>query len=428
MSNMDSSVYTPGAGHLPPVLAGRDDLLHAMTVRLNDVASVGRTRSEDVVFTGIRGVGKTALLTAYSAAAADQGFEVISHQAVTGQAGLVESVLARADLRIDQGVGAWARARRALDRIAGISLGAAGVSAGVNLHQREPATRRVYPEALAEALATLADEVRRESPAGGVLVTVDEMQVAAKTDLPLLAATLHRLNVDHPRAAVAFSGTGLPHVPTVLREAGVTHPDRLFLIEELAPVLPPTEARYAVIEPARRAGVSWSTAAADLIVTLTNGYPAHLQLFADEAWRAAPGPNAIAVRDVETGARRAGDRLVRQSLGPRLNELPARQLEYLTAIALHGGHASTRQIADTLGRQQRDLSWIREDLLRAGDIYTPRRGQVVMSVPAFAPFLLAHYDEAREAADTGLLPLNTMQSRATSSETMRLPQSNSNLE
>ncbi|WP_052688862.1 transposase [Williamsia herbipolensis] len=38
---MESSVYTPGAGHLPPVLAGRDDLLHAMTVRLNDVASVG---------------------------------------------------------------------------------------------------------------------------------------------------------------------------------------------------------------------------------------------------------------------------------------------------------------------------------------------------------------------------------------------------
>lgn len=409
-------MYTPGAGHLPPVLAGRDDLLHAMTVRLNDVASVGRTRSEDVVFTGVRGVGKTAMLTAYSAVARDQGFEVISYQAVTGQSGLVESVLARAALRIDQEVGAWKRARRALDRISGISLGIAGVSAGVNVHDRDTAPRRVHPEALAEALATLAEEVRRDSPAGGVLITVDEMQVAAKSDLPLLAATLHRLNVDHPRAAVAFAGTGLPHVPTVLREAGVTHPDRLFLIEELAPVLPPTEARYAIIEPARRAGVSWSTDAADLLVALTNGYPAHLQLFADEAWRAAAGPTAITVDDVQTGARRAGDRLVRQSLGPRLGELPPRQLEYLTAIALHGGSASTRTVAETLGRQQRELSWIRDELLRAGDIYAPSRGRVVMSVPAFAPFLLAHYNDATESSDTPLLTIEAMQTNATPDE------------
>ena len=406
-------MYTPGAGHLPPVLAGRDDLLHAMAVRLNDVANVGRTRSEDVVFTGVRGVGKTAMLTAYSAAAADRGFEVISYQAVTGQSGLVESVLARAALRIDQEAGAWTRARRALDRISGVSLGVAGLNAGINVHEPSTSARRVHPEALAEALATLAIEVRRDAPAGGVLITVDEMQVAAKSDLPLLAATLHRLNVEHPQAAVAFAGTGLPHVPTVLREAGVTHPDRLFLIEELAPVLPPTEARYAIIEPARRAGVVWSPEAADRLVELTNGYPAHLQLFADEAWHAAPGPSVITIDDVNTGARRAGARLVRQSLGPRINELPPRQLEYLTALALHGGAATTRVIAETLGRQQRELSWIRDELLRAGDIYAPTRGRVVMSVPAFAPFLLAHYDDARETTDTPLLELRTMRTNAT---------------
>jgi len=406
---MDNSVYTPGAGHLPPVLAGRDDLLHSMTVRLNDVATVGRRRSEDVIFTGIRGVGKTAMLTAYSSAAEQRGFEVIGHQAVAGQAGLVESVLARAALRIEQGAGAWTRARRALERVSGLTIGAAGVSAGLTLHDRPPTPQQVYPEALAEALATLADEVRRDSPAGGVLITVDEMQVAAAKDLPLLAATLHRLNVDHPRAAVAFAGTGLPHVPTVLREVGVTHPDRLFLIEELAPTLSLTEALYAIIEPGRQAGVLWNPEAADLLVRLTNGYPAHLQLFADEAWRAAPGPASIQQADVEAGARRASDRLVRQSLGPRLNELPARQLEYLTALAVHGGRANTKAIAAALGRQQKDLSWIREDLLRSGDIYSPTRGQVVMSVPAFAPYLLANYDQAREATDTDLMPLVEMQ-------------------
>lgn len=406
---MDGSVYTPGAGHVPPVLAGRDDLLHSMTVRLNEVTTIGRRRSEDVVFTGVRGVGKTAMLTAYTAAAERQGFEVIGHQAVTGQSGLIESVLMRAALRIEQGSGAWARARRALERVAGVSIGAAGVNAGVTLHKARPASAQVYPEALADALAELADEVRRDCPAAGVLITVDELQVAAAKDLPLLAATLHRLNVEHPQAAVTFAGTGLPHVPTVLREAGVTHPDRLFLIEELAPTLEPTEALYAIIEPARQAGVTWAPDAAELLVRLTNGYPAHLQLFADEAWRAASGPASIQLTDVEAGAQRASARLVRQSLGPRLNELPGRQLEYLTAIALHGGRATTKAIAATLGRQQKELSWVRDDLLRAGDIYSPSRGQVVMSVPAFAPFLLTNYERARNATDTDLMPLAEMQ-------------------
>jgi hypothetical protein len=55
------------------------------------------------------------------------------------------------------------------------------------------------------------------------------------------------------------------------------------------------------------------------------------------------------------------------------------------------------------------LPWVREDLLRAGDIYSPARGHVVMSVPAFAPFLLANYEQARDAADTDLMPLADMQ-------------------
>jgi hypothetical protein len=307
--------------------------------------------------------------------------------------------------RIDQGAGAWTRAKRALDRIAGVSLGIAGVSAGVHLRDGEQLPRPVHPEALADALATLAHEVRHESPSGGVLITVDEMQVATARDLPLLAATLHRLNVDHSTAAVAFAGTGLPHLPTVLREAGVTHPDRLFLIEELPPALEPAEALYAIIEPARRAGVSWAPAAADLLARLTNGYPAHLQLFADETWRATGRP-PIEVGDVEAGARRAGDQLVRQTLGPRLNELPARQLEYLVAVAVNEGRATTKLVAQMLGRTQKELSWIRDDLIRAGDLDSPSRGHVVMSVPAFAPYLLANYEQAREMTDTELLPLS----------------------
>jgi hypothetical protein len=85
---------------------------------------------------------------------------------------------------------------------------------------------------------------------------VDEVQVAGPQDLTLLAATLHQLNVQHPDAAVSFAGSGLPTVPGDLRADGVTHPYRLFTIEEIPPELSQDEALYAVIEPARRAGVT----------------------------------------------------------------------------------------------------------------------------------------------------------------------------
>jgi hypothetical protein len=52
-----SSPYTPGAGTLPPVVAGRNRLLHRLMVRLNDVATTGRTRTQDVVLVGPRGIG-----------------------------------------------------------------------------------------------------------------------------------------------------------------------------------------------------------------------------------------------------------------------------------------------------------------------------------------------------------------------------------
>lgn len=112
------------------------------------------------------------------------------------------------------------------------------------------------PGTLAAALDRLASEVRKDAPNGGLLITVDEVQVASAADLALLAATLQRLNVDYPRSAVVFAGTGLPHTPEVLRAAGVTHPDRLFLLEQLSVTLPTADATYAIVEPARRAGVS----------------------------------------------------------------------------------------------------------------------------------------------------------------------------
>lgn len=392
---VEGSMYTPGAGHAPPVLAGRDALLHEWRVMLNDAAVMGRVRAQDLILVGPRGVGKTVTVTALGGLATDQGFEVVNLQAVVGQAGLIQSLLQRAESRIENGAGPWTRTKQAFERVAGVSVGMAGFSAGLSTHGSDASGTSLDAGTLAEALATLATEVRRDTGRGGLLITVDEMQVASQADLALFAATLHRLNVDHPQSSVIFAGTGLPHTPDVLRKAGVTHPDRLFVLEPLPLTLSAEDAALAIVEPALGVGVNWHPDAVQRVFEASNGYPAHLQLFAHACWIEAVGPQVVTPEDVARALPRAAAQIETRTLGPRWERMPDRQAEFLAALAVNGGRASSGDLAATLGRPQHEWAWIRHSLIEEGDAFSPRRGHLNMAVPLFVPYILSKYEQAR---------------------------------
>ncbi|HOA57111.1 MAG TPA: AAA family ATPase [Dermatophilaceae bacterium] len=404
---MRDSVYTPGAGHQPPVLAGRSELLRNWDLMLNDATARGRVRARDIILVGPRGVGKTAALSAIATRSARQGIEVVGLQAVVGQAGLVESLLDRARALAEAGEGPWRRARHALERIAAVNMSVAGFGAGISTRETG-ATPRLDAGTLAAALATVAEEVRKDAPTGGLLITVDEMQVAAPADLAIIAAALHRLNVDHPSAVVVFAGTGLPMTPDRLRQAGVTHPDRLFQLEDIPLALSPEDTRYAITEPAREHGVTWDPGALDQLARLTNGYPAHVQLFADAAWSAATGPDRITLHDVDASLPDVTAMLTRRTLGPRWDRITDRQMEFAAAVALLGGDVPIATVATALGKKQGEISWIRDDLIKEGDLYSPRRGYIALTVPLFADFILARYSQDQQGRATALLTLEQM--------------------
>jgi len=409
---VDRSPYTPGAGHIPPVLAGRDGLLRDWQLVLNDVVTGGRVRAQDMILAGPRGVGKTVTVSAFADLAKQPGFEVVNLQAVSGHASLVEALLQRAQTRIAEDAGPWKRARKAFERVGGVNLSIAGFGAGISTRSRETGAPTLDAGTLAAALATLAAEVGKDSPRGGLLVTVDELQVASGPDLALLAATLHRLNVDHPDAAVLFAGTGLPFTPEALRKAGVTHPDRLFVLENIPLTLDEEDARYAVVEPARQLDVLWEHDAATKVVEVSNGYPAHLQLFAHTAWTTAAGPDTITAADVDDAIPLAAAQLERRTLGPRWDRITDRQMEFLAALALLGGRAASSAVASALGRTHQEISWIREELIEEGDVYVPKRGQLAMAVPLFSRYVLSQYERTRPAAGIPLLGLEEMTTNA----------------
>lgn len=383
---------------------------------LNDTAARGRVGARDMILAGPRGIGKTAALLAFGDVCREAGYEVVNLQAAAGNAGMTDSLVAEARERIQAGAGAWHRAQRAFELIAGVNLSVAGFGAGLTTRQGPESPRVVSPGELARALAQLSQEVHRDAPTGGVLITIDEMQVAPARDLALIAAALQRLNADHPDAVVLFAGSGLPHMPQVLIDAGVTHPDRLFRLQKVPLTLSEADALFAIVEPARARGVSWDPDAAQLIVAATNGYPAHLQIFADHAWRAAEtGATSITVAHAQQALETAAAELEERTLGPRFDRLTDRQQELLAALALHGGTARTADITAVLGRPSQAFSRIRDELITEGDVYAPRRGELAMTVPLFAPYLLAHYEEARGRATNELLSLAEMRRRQTPS-------------
>jgi hypothetical protein len=306
-----------------------------------------------MVLAGPRGIGKTATLNAFADLAKQQGFETVNLQAVGGHGGLMAALLQEAQSRAASAAPAWRRSIRAFERLGGVNVSAFGFGAGVSLDNRPaPAPAPdIGPGSLANALASLANEVRRDAPNGGLLLTVDELQVASPGDIALLAAGLHRLNVDYPHASVLFAATGLPHVMDVVEKAGVTHPDRLFVLEPLPLALPRPAALFAITEPARLAGVLWEDGAAEAVAEAANGYPAHIQFYAHEAWKVAAGPFRITRGETAVAIPQATQVIRQRSLEPRWTRMSGRQRELTAALALVGRKGPNRRRVGSVGAE-----------------------------------------------------------------------------
>ena len=88
--------------------------------------------------------------------------------------------------------------------------------------------------------------------------------------------------------------------------------------------------------------------------------------------------------------------------------MPDRQMEYIVALALHGGSSTTGTIARTLGRTVQELSKVREALIREGDLYSVQRGHIALAVLIFGSYGLAEYEHARADAVLELMSLDEM--------------------
>jgi len=380
--------YSPGAGLRPPVLSGRDGDLAAFDVLLDRAAKGLNSRS--MVLTGLRGVGKTVLLSELAGMASQRGWIVAKveaeHTAATDQfAVALSAALTRAVRRQRTWMGrATGVVGEAIATLAAFNVTVnptGAVTFGVTI-ERGAADSGSLQADLPDLTSALAEAAKDDGV--GVVVLIDEMQELDAAQMSAICRACHHAGQDGlPFYTV---GAGLPNLAAALAEAE-SYVERLFEYR-LIDRLPEPAAREALTGPATQNGVSWTAAAADVALAESRGYPYFIQQFGKSTWDAAVGDHEITIDDALLGVTDGQQMLDNGLYTSRWERATPGEREMLRMMALDNDAPSAiGEVAQRLGRPTTAISPTRAQLIAKGIVYSPERGQIAFTVPSMADFV-----------------------------------------
>lgn len=376
--------FNPGAGCPPPVLTGRDTVLDQANVLLGRTLR-GRAACS-MLLTGLRGVGKTALLQEIGRTATKMGYHVAAFEVREGHS-LASALVAQLRTilyNLDTVAGVGEKVRRGLmvlrNFISSIKLRAGEFSMDI-----EPLHGVADSGELSHDLPQLflaAAEAAREKQSG-IALLVDEMQLLEKEEFNALILAMHIMQQE--QVPLVLIGAGLPTLPRLAGEAK-SYAERLFdypIIGRLS-----EEASHqALQQPAKREYASFTEEALQAIFEKSQGYPYFLQVWAYHVWNQAP-ESPITESDVRASESRVSQRLDDGFFRVRYDRLTDAEKRFSRAMAeTRKQECSMAEIASLLQRKASGLGTTRDRLIRKGMIYTPRHGVVSFTVPLFDDFL-----------------------------------------
>lgn len=376
--------YRPGFNQAPAVLAGRDEVLDGAAEALQVAALDART-PRPLVLVGPRGLGKTVTLAQIAALAAERHSWPSVHVEAAARMSLLGDLV---DLVRDAGTALSGRhperLRRQRSRISGGKLGASafGVGAEVELSAAPPTNGE--PRLLDVLADTMQIAVRREA---GLLVTLDELQNAQPGELGTLAAILQQSVPNNWPLVVAIAA-----LPSLRRTKGPNAlPTYLERAEwhELAE-LTASDAREALTKPADLAGRPMTAPAGDVLLAVAGGYPYAIQVAGHYAWRASHGSARITLEHARAAVPRIESDLAQLYAG-RWADASRREREYLQALAEVSrtvAQPAGGDVARRLGRDVREVSYLRDRLLKAGTVYQDESGALRFITPGMEAWIL----------------------------------------
>jgi hypothetical protein len=389
--------YRPGFNQAPATLAGRGEVLEDLVDAL-ETAAVDELTPRPVLLVGGRGVGKTVLLAEIAArAGAEYGWPRV-HAEVRPGARLTGDLTAALD-----------DARRLVEQQPpprGLPVHSATVKAqiaglGGELRFERPAAgaeREPFRELHAAMAHLAASVVERGS---GFVLTIDEAQLAQRTELGGVAALLQDATGRNLPIVTVIAGLPTMREPqhsVTYFERGIWHELGLLATEDSI---------LALREPAASAGRPMDEDAARLLADASGGYPYAIQLYGHYAWRASAGARRINEHAARQALPRAQRELERGLYTNRWAAAPPSHRRYLAAVAeliTNNRPATGRAVADELGRTTKQLSKVRDELLTQGTLTTIGE-QLRFTVPGMAAYVShASTERSDDHSDRGPSP------------------------
>ncbi|MFF0990585.1 ATP-binding protein [Kocuria nitroreducens] len=343
--------------------------------------------AQSMVLYGLRGVGKTVLLSRFAQLARERGWLVAQIEARSGVTMRDMIGAAFHDDLVDlarPGIGA--RALKALRTTLSYkaSYDSSGTwNFGLDLDQAAGGGADIgsLEADVSKLLRDLAGAAEERDV--GVAVLIDEAQDLPHDELIALCSVVHSANQRGSRIVVAL--TGLPSLPRKLAEAK-SYAERLFDCSSIG-ALDDDAARQAIVEPSQIEDVHWDDAAVDHLVDQARGYPYFLQQYGQDTWNACDH-QPITLLDAKVGHTRGQLALDTGFYRIRWDRATSAEKDYLRAMAVDGDEGSASgEVAARLGKKITALGPIRAKLIDKGLIYAPDHGVVAYTVPAMSSFI-----------------------------------------
>lgn len=377
--------FSPNAGSRPPELAGRDAIFEDVRVFLGRLPLKRSVQS--ILFTGLRGVGKTVLLNEVMHMAEKQGnvlpvFLEASENRPLGE--MLASPLRMALLKIDRMKGTKEKVRRSLAALRNF-VGTIKVKFGDVGIELEPAAGLADSGDLQFDLIELLSAVAETAADRrmGVVLLVDEVQYVSGDEFGALVMAMHRMQ--QRGLPLAMVGAGLPILPGLAGEAK-SYAERLFTYPAVGALSEEASVR-AIRRPFADAGVRVEDAAAEMVYRRSGGFPYFIQEWGYQLWNFVER-TPVTRKDVETVDAVVTEQLDGNFFRVRMERLTPSEKSFLRAMSeFDAPEIRMADLSRKLKISQQALGPRRSALIKRGMIYSPAHGLVAFTVPLFNEFL-----------------------------------------
>lgn len=368
---------------MPKYLSGRDEDIE--NVEQIFCALMENIPSQSIMFSGLRGVGKTVLLNKLQNLAEEKGI-FCKHIEVEERNDFISQIseCCRSFLREVSGKEKFKYLiKKPLEAIKAltISFDASNNTFSLSLQDRELYTSNSLTQSLTDVFVTIGETALKvEMP---ICFFVDEIQYMKQDHLGSLITALHRTNqLGYP---IMLIGAGLPKIYKMLSEEK-SYSERLFMYKEIGS-LTYEQSVKAIEEPVKKFGISYSRDALEKIVSITKGYP----FFIQQLCRIIYDKNESNVIDKEMVDSIVDDFLNTLDNGffkSRYERCAENDKKFIFAmVKCKDLPCSISSVALNLHKDITSISTTRARLINKGIIYPVRYKELDFTVPEFSGYI-----------------------------------------